>query len=91
MPRPCRILISLILGLMVISLAAVPQPRQAQAAPTDLFVTQTCAANGRVILNLSWQYNNPLSTQTWFDVSLFNNGFAPGTFVGAGPLAGQAS
>jgi hypothetical protein len=31
------------------------------------------------------------SSQQWVDLSLFDNGFRPGTFIGAGPLAGSES
>jgi len=46
---------------------------------------QTCLSDGTVQINLSWQSYN-LGYQ-WIDLSLTNNGFAQGTFVGIGPVA----
>jgi hypothetical protein len=63
-------------------------PRSAEAYPgADNFqiVGQSCLGPNNVRLNMSWVSYN-LGPQ-WFDVSLSNNGWIWGTFVGAGPIA----
>jgi hypothetical protein len=51
--------------------------------------SQQCTFDGRVSIQVSWtSYNLGLQ---WLDLSLFNNGFAWGTFVGLGPLAPSAN
>jgi len=52
-----------------------------------LFVTQTCTAQGTVQLAFTWSGNNPAAMQQWFDMSLQNNGWLPGTFSGFGPMS----
>ena len=45
---------------------------------------------GRVSVTLHWTPGD--AGQQWVDLSLFNNGFAAGTFIGAGPLpSGQSA
>jgi len=59
---------------------------QATLANPPVLVGQTCSSSqpGKIIATFSWQ---PIgSGQQWLDISLFNNGFAPGTFVGIGPF-----
>lgn len=51
---------------------------------------QSCVANNRVEASLNWTSYSQGSQ--WLDLSLFDNGFIPTTFVGLGPLpAGQSS
>jgi hypothetical protein len=60
----------------------------AEAYPNvdNLGVTgQTCLSDGSVGLSLSWTTYN-LGGQ-WVDLTLFNNGFAPGSFISLGPLS----
>src|SRR6266545_2822149 len=59
--------------------AAFPGPDSLQIS------SQQCLPNGSVRVNFSWTaYGNG---PQWIDLSLFNNGFAPQTFIGLGPLA----
>ena len=76
-----------------------------QPSPTYSFVTGVChvpasrpilfdqhcssAQPGRVTVTLHWTPGD--AGPEWVDLSLFDNGFAPGTFIGAGPLASGAS
>jgi hypothetical protein len=46
--------------------------------------SQDCVDRGQVRIHSAWEPNGQ-GTQ-WVDLSLHNNGFVPGTFVGAGPL-----
>ena len=57
------------------------------SAPITGNVAQTCAGNG-VNVTFNWQAN--AKGAQFIDLSLANNGFAPGTFVGAGPLGGSS-
>lgn len=56
--------------------------------PQTLSVTQKCDGAGNVTVTFNWKANAP--GQQWLDLTVFNNGFAPGTFVGAGPVASGA-
>lgn len=53
--------------------------------PATVDVVQKCDSSGNVTVMFKWQANAP--GQQWLDLSTMNNGFAPGTFVGAGPVA----
>ena len=59
--------------------------------PSTIGVQQTCdAAGATVTVTFKWAANSAGSQ--WLDLSMQNNGFAPGTFVGAGPVpSGQGS
>jgi beta-lactamase superfamily II metal-dependent hydrolase len=46
---------------------------------------QSCSA-GAVTATFRWEPSVPRGFVQWVDLSLFGNGFAPGTFLGAGPL-----
>lgn len=51
---------------------------------------QTCNPDGKVGITVSWSPS--MQVVQWVDLTLFNNNFATGTFIGAGPLpANQAS
>jgi hypothetical protein len=56
-----------------------------QGASGVHIVSQACLPNGTVRIVVGWQASG--HQPQWVDLSLHNNGFAPGTFVGAGPLA----
>ena len=60
----------------------------ASAATTTLRTTQECLPDGRVQVRFDWFGNNPSANQQWLDLTLFNNDWAPGTFLGAGPMPG---
>jgi hypothetical protein len=61
-----------------------------QAATSQLFTAQSCLPDGSVRVDFSWRGNDPAATQQWLDLSLFDNGWEWGTFLGAGPMsAGQ--
>ncbi|MPZ50137.1 MAG: hypothetical protein GEU75_12720 [Dehalococcoidia bacterium] len=74
-----------ILGSALI-LAGIVGFQPASAATSELFITQSCLADGRLEVTFDWRGNNPAASQQWLDLSLFNNGWAPGSFLGAGPL-----
>jgi len=57
-----------------------------QAATNQLWTLQTCLPDGSVRVDFSWQGNDPSANQQWLDLSLFNNGWEWGTFLGAGPM-----
>ena len=63
-------------------------PSSAEAAyPGADFVnviSQECLPNNKVRITVTWVTYN--QGHQWVDLSLFNNGFAWGTFLGAGPL-----
>src|SRR5207245_10300220 len=47
--------------------------------------TQACLADGTVATTFAW---NPSGAGIqWLDLSIFNNGFAPATFIGSGPFS----
>lgn len=53
--------------------------------PATGAVTQTCDGSGNVVATFTWRPG--AAGSQWLDLSTYNNGFAPGTFVGAGPVA----
>lgn len=54
--------------------------------PATIGVQQACDATGSsVTVTFKWSANS--AGPQWLDLSMHNNGFAPGTFVGAGPVA----
>jgi hypothetical protein len=52
-------------------------------------VSQQCLDNGKVRLNLAWQPSG--RGGQWIDLTLFNNNFARGTFIGLGPYPSSQS
>lgn len=76
-----------------------------QASPTASFVTGVCAGpspaqlgavipycNFTTLLGgFNWTPSQPSGLVQWLDLSTYNNDFAPGTFVLAGPLSGDAN
>src|SRR5947209_1501645 len=78
--------------LAVVSLLALQLPGRhgggvAEAFPNadNLAVSgQACLSDGSVGLSLSWTSYG--TGGQWVDLTLFDNGFAPGTFIGLGPL-----
>jgi hypothetical protein len=55
--------------------------------------TQECSTNapGKVNVTFSWAPSLAPGSKQWLDLSLFDNGFAPDTFIGMGPTAGEES
>ena len=45
-----------------------------------------CTGGGRASVTFFWAPPSPSASSTWLDLTLFNNAFAPNTFIGAGPL-----
>lgn len=60
-----------------------------QAATHTLYPYQSCLPDGSVRVTFQWQGNNPGAYQQWLDLSLFNNNWEWGTFLGAGPMHGS--
>ena len=58
----------------------------ASAATKQLSVAQECLPDGRLQVRFDWAGNDTSANQQWLDLTLFNNDWAPGTFLGAGPL-----
>ncbi|MGB6837773.1 MAG: hypothetical protein WBF66_08725 [Dehalococcoidia bacterium] len=55
--------------------------------------TQECSSQqpGRVKVTFKWTPGASTGTTQYIDLTLFKDGFAPGTFIGAGPLPAGAS
>ncbi|MGE0686774.1 MAG: hypothetical protein AB7P33_08520 [Dehalococcoidia bacterium] len=60
-----------------------------QAATSQLSTMQSCLPDGSVRVDFSWRGNDPSARQQWLDLSLFDNGWEWGTFLGAGPMPGS--
>ena len=71
------------------SLFLIPGSR-VHAAATNLAFTESCS-NGKSNVTLSWTGTSSDGLQIWIDLTLFDNGWQAGTFIGAGPLAGSAT
>lgn len=50
-------------------------------------VAWTCAGGGIANVVFRWAPASPWGATQWLDLSIFNNNFAPGTFLAAGPLS----
>lgn len=90
MPKTRRILLLSLLGALSIPLTGV-RPAAAQV-PMPPGVSQSCSVYqpGTVAATFRWQAPGPGAIRQYLDLSLFNNGFSPGSFIGAGPLSGTA-
>jgi hypothetical protein len=62
------------------------RPSQIEAAPQDLSITQTCTPDGRLSARFNWNDANPAIVQQWLDLSLADNHWQPGTYLGNGPM-----
>src|SRR6185295_851713 len=65
-------------------LLSTPDKAEAEAAYNINVIGQSCTGDGYVRINLAW--GAPMEGAQWVDLSLQNNGFAPGTFLGIGPF-----
>jgi hypothetical protein len=63
----------------------------AHAGASELYLSQSCLSDGSVRVSFSWAGNSLSASQQWLDLSLFDNGWQFGTFLGAGPLSAQTS
>src|SRR6476619_5083464 len=87
-----RLLIALLgtgLGVLLFSASlglhrGTTTPTAEAAAASIADAGQQCMSASQVSVSFSWAAYN--EGAQWFDLSLTNNGFAPGTFVGIGPL-----
>jgi hypothetical protein len=73
------------------NIAAAPSPVPGpdhQSSPPRI-QDQLCAPDRTVTVFFQW--TPAWGDEQWLDLSLFNNGFAPGTHVGYGPFTGSAS
>jgi len=59
------------------------------AAEQELNITQTCTPDGRLNVRFAWTQVDQYIVQQWLDLSLQDNHWEPGTFLGNGPLAGS--
>ena len=69
---------------------AAPPPSPYAAKPIS--AAQACSATfpGRAVVTFTWSRGLLSGDSQRLDLSLFDNGFAGGTFIGAGPLWGSA-
>jgi hypothetical protein len=51
-------------------------------APAARQVSYVCTSNGRANVTFNWAAPAPPATVGYLDLTIFDNGFAPGTFVG---------
>jgi hypothetical protein len=65
----------------------------AEAAVGQVSISQTCSSTmpGTVKVTFTWSGGAPNSLQTWVDLSLANNAFQQGTFIGAGPFGASTN
>jgi hypothetical protein len=64
----------------------------AEAAVTNVTASQACAESGvGTDVTLGWSGASPAATQTWVDVSLYNNGWIPGTYSTSGAISPNIS
>jgi hypothetical protein len=68
-----------------ISLLLISNSTGAQAAPSGLNTTQSCAANGTASITFNWRGVGSGSRQVWIDLTT-NNNWRAGTYLSAGPF-----
>jgi hypothetical protein len=66
------------------------RPATSEAAVSRLQYFLGCK-DGRASVQLIWSGGDPNARQQWVDLSAQNNGWASGTFSGAGPFAADVS
>ncbi len=72
--------------ILVLGLVASFRTESASAAPAQgLVVEQACGTDGRVDVTFFWTSSH--TGIQWLDLSLYDNDFAPGTFLGAGSMS----
>jgi hypothetical protein len=71
---------------VAVAAAALVPSAKAKAATSTLSYSQVCQADGKVEVHFFWAGNDPGAVVQWVDLSLFNNGWTAGTFLGFGPL-----
>src|SRR4051812_21811755 len=64
--------------------------RSGQAASSQVYMNQTCTA-GKLSVSFNWQGSDATSLQQWIDLSTNDNGWLDGTYISAGPIAGNAT
>jgi hypothetical protein len=76
-----------VMGFALQMLGGIGAVQTADAAPANSvrISRMTCLSPDRVSVEFAW--NSSGQGIQWLDLSLFNNNFAPGTFLGAGPMA----
>lgn len=81
--------VTIVLALALFVVFGV-QTRSAQAAPNSISVAQAekCETDGTVKTWIEW--NTSGVAAQWVDVSLVNNGFVDGSYVGNGPVPANA-
>jgi hypothetical protein len=67
--------------------ALYSHPRRPPTAAQPLSATQNCMPSGRVSVTFRWAPSTWFAAgHQWVDLSIFNNGFIWGTFIGSGPF-----
>ena len=90
--RSCRCMAALVMISAVCAAALGWSIRAAEATPAGSLrvESQVCAADrDEVTVTFAWVAAG--DGPQWIDLSLFDNGFAPRTFIGLGPLDARAS
>ena len=80
------LLLRVTLSLTLLAGLYFASPQATSAAAPYIAVEPSCSG-GSSTARFSWYGNDPYAVQQWLDLSLADNGFAPGTFFSAGPLA----
>lgn len=79
--RPGLSMLAVALAVSVLAL----HPRPAAAAPAQDLTAKVVCEGGALTVSFAWSASG--GGQQWLDISSQDNGFAPGTFAGFGPLA----
>lgn len=59
-------------------------------APATRQINYVCTGNGRANVTFNWAASAPPAITSYLDLTIFDNGFAPGTFVGTPVGNGQS-
>jgi hypothetical protein len=81
---------ALVVALFVLLAMQVRPATVSEAGNQQLSLDMQCSSQG-VSVFFSWTGASPDASEQWVDLSLHNNGWQQGTFLGAGPLAPSAA
>jgi hypothetical protein len=81
-----RLLAAALLAVAITIASSFGSPFRASAV--TLFTGQSCS-NGVVSAEFAWSAR--ADSRQWLDLSIFDNGFEPGSFLGVGPFLGEGN
>ncbi|MPZ49236.1 MAG: hypothetical protein GEU75_08040 [Dehalococcoidia bacterium] len=80
-----------LLVFVAVALLAASAGVPSTAAAASLSANPTCTGPSTTSVEFTWAQPEQLPIEWWLDISLWSDGFEPGTFLGTGPLPPTAT